>query len=132
MATPRVCNYTKSIIPLINTGMEENESYLWDQDKKLCCELKKQMHFLFGDGLSTNASTREQASDNKESIVQCLEMNRRTKARNSSDKLTSLLISSGAIAGITPTSIRKQLGATIPGFVSLPQDGNGADIQKRD
>jgi hypothetical protein len=50
-------------------------------------------------------------------------MKDRTKAANSYARRTRLLIACGLIRGITPTSIRKVLGAAIPDFVSSLPDG---------
>jgi hypothetical protein len=56
----------------------------------------------------------------------------RSSRRSLSDRLTSSLITSGLVSGITPTSIRKKLGAVIPDSALWPLDGASADGPKTD
>jgi len=61
----------------------------------------------------------------KESTVQRSGTNQSTAVANSFDRRISLLIASGLVSGITPSSIRRQCGAKIPAFVSSLLDGFG-------
>lgn len=47
----------------------------------------------------------------------------RTRHQSLSDKLTKSLITSGLVAGTTPSFVRKQFGVAIRDFASLPLDG---------
>lgn len=108
-----------------STAMDDRGNCSAGLEKNSCCELRQAMLFLCGESSSTAAA-------NKASTAQCSEMSRRTKAANSFDKRTKLLIASGLVRGITPSSIRRKLGAVIPDFVSYQPDGESADLRKAD
>jgi hypothetical protein len=85
---------------------------------------------LCGCGASslTIASTSEPANDSKASIAPCSETSRRTAARTLSGKRTRLLMRSGLIAGITPTSIRKRSPQlTLDSAFSVPDGWSPAE-----
>ena len=113
------------IIRLTDTVMDEYENYSAAQEKRLFCEQQQQTLFSCGESSSTQV-------DSKESIAPFLGMSQATKAANSFDRRMLLLIASGLIRGIAPTSVQKQLGAVIPDFVSSWRAGDGAEIPKAD
>jgi hypothetical protein len=78
------------------------------------------MHCLFGETSSTIA-------DKSESTAPSLGMKERIAARTSYAKRTQLLMRSGLIAGITPTSQRRKLGQGTLDIASSRPDGNDAD-----
>ena len=75
------------------------------------CEHRQGMLFSFGINSETPALTNGQAVRRPESIVPRFAMRERLAAATSYGKRIELLMSSGLIAGITPTSTRKRLGA---------------------
>lgn len=93
--------------------------------KKSCSEPEARMLSLFGENLFM-----DQAS--KESTVQFSETKVRTDLPTLSDRLTQSLISAGLVRGITPTSIRNELGAAIRDSALWPLDGGNADLQRAD
>ena len=87
----------------------------------LCCVQRQQTLSLFGGASLTTA-------DRRELTALCFGTNRHTEAASLSDRLTQSLITSGLIAGITPTSIRERLGAEIPDIVLLGPDGSVVEL----
>ncbi len=66
----------------------------------------------------------------KESIAPSLGTKAKSSQVSLSDRLTQSLISAGLVKGITPTSVRKQLGAVIPVTALWPLDGGNAEKPK--
>jgi hypothetical protein len=87
---------------------------------------------LFGDGFVMLVLMPGQDLCRRVLTVQSSAMSRKKKARDLFDRRILLLISSGLVKGITPTSIRTELGAAIPDFVSSWPDGKSAAKQKKD
>lgn len=56
----------------------------------------------------------------------------RLARRTLSDRQTLLLMRSGLVSGITPTSIRERYGVPIPDFVLLLPDGGRAEQRSQD
>ena len=120
METRTALNCMNDSILHTNTRTDENESNSSVPEKKLSSAQKRQMRCLCGgDSLMIQESA--------ESIVRYSEMNHSTKARHSSDRRIKLLIASGLVAGITPTSKRKRLPQRTLDFAFLPLDGEGSD-----
>ena len=120
METRTALNCTKGIILPTNTRADESESNSSAPEKKLSSAQKRQMRCLCGgDSLMIQESA--------ESIALYSEMNHSTKARHSSDRRIKLLIASGLVAGITPTSRRKRLPQQTLDFAFLPPDGEGSN-----
>lgn len=71
---------------------------------------------LFGEILSTTAARKASTAPSFGTKV-CID------PRSLSDRLTKSLITSGLVAGITPSSVRKTFGLAIRDFASLPLDG---------
>lgn len=90
----------------ISTRTEGNERSSLDPVKKSFSEQPKAMPFLFGEDSATTA-------DREASTAQSSATKARTYRRSLSDRLTPLLISSGLVRGITPTSTRAQCGQPI-------------------
>lgn len=80
---------------------------------------------LFGETLLT---TR----DRKASTVPCSETKADTKAVSLSDRLTPLLISSGLVKGIIPTSLRVRSNPVIPAIASWLRDGYGLQSEQKE
>lgn len=125
--TNPVLRFMKNIIRVALIVTEENGDCSAVQEKKSSLERQLVMPFLCGDDLSMDALTCEHARGNTELIAPFLETNRRSYRQSLLDRLMPSLISSGLIAGITPTSIRHELGAIIPDFVSCLPDGPSAE-----
>jgi len=100
--------------------MEESGFNSSAPDNQSSCEQTTQMRSLFGESSSTIVV-------NKELTAQSLGTKGKTKAVSLSDRLTPSLISAGLVRGITPTSVRKQLGAAIPATALWPLDGGNAE-----
>ena len=100
----------------INTRMAANGASSSGPERPLSCGPKMVTPDLFGGSSSTRAASR--ASTAPSSATKG-----RSYRRSLSDRLTPLLISSGLVAGITPTSTRKQCGAPIPDIASFELDG---------
>ncbi len=115
-------SYTKDIIQPTNTLMAGDENCLLGREKKLFSEPPQQTPCLSGENLKTTLDKPELTA--LSSATKAL-----TKAANSFDKRTQLLMRSGLIAGITPLSIRKRLRQQIPASVSLPQGGVGCPAE---
>ncbi len=113
------------IIPDTNIKTDESKSNLLGRGKLSSSEPPAAMPCLFGE-----SSLTIQAS--KESTAPCSETKADTNPQTLSDRLTQSLISAGLVKGITPMSVRKQLGAAIPDIVSWQRDGISADLLKAD
>lgn len=126
MATDLAWRCMRNITPHTDTATDESEVNSLVPAKRLYSAPRQQMLFSCGESSSTTALTSEPASDSRESTAPRSETTtaKRTRAASLSDRLTPLLISAGLVKGITPTSIRRQLGATIPAFVSSLPDGH--------
>lgn len=72
-------------------------------------------------GTSAIDTTSNKASTARSSVTKA-----RIERRSSFDRRTQSLITFGLVRGITPSSIRRQSGAAIRDFVSLPLDGGAA------
>ena len=107
----------KNTIVPTTTPMGENESNLLDQGSKLSFAQKQAMQCLCGAHLST-------AAENAALTAPFSVMKARTKAPNSYAKRMQLLIASGLVAGITPTSVRKGLNQLTLDFALSKQDGD--------
>lgn len=81
---------------------------------------KSAMRFLYGENLKMH-------QDKKGLIVRFLEMRVALNHQTLSDRLTRSLISAGLVKGITPSSIRKQLGVKIPDTALWPLDGGDVE-----
>lgn len=106
-----------------NTRMGGCAACSLGQGKKLSCEPRAVTPDLFGETLLATA-------ENTESTALFSETKARFCRPTLSDRQTQLLIRCGLVAGITPTSIRKQCGAAIPDSVIWPQAGVDAAKQK--
>lgn len=95
------------------------------QGKKSFSVQRQQMLFLFGGVLLTTA-------DRKELTALCFGTNRHTEAVSLSDRQTQSLLTSGLVAGITPTSIRERLGAEIQDIALLSPDGSVVDLRNQE
>ena len=123
MATQPCSPSMSATIPRINTATGAGENSLLDPGKKSSCEQKEAQPDLFGVISSTEAGS-------KESIVPFSVTKAKSYRQTLSDRLTPSLISSGLVAGITPTSTRRRCGAGIPDIASFGLDGRGAGKQK--
>ena len=112
-----VWNCTTDITLHINTGMDENENYLLGREKRLSFAQKQRMQCLCGDVLSmeaANAVSTAPYSETKANIDPATLYGKRMK----------LLIESGLVAGITPTSTRKRSNQQTLDFALSRQDGD--------
>ena len=107
----------------VRTKTDETENCLSDLEKKSCSEPRAETPSLCGGTLSTT-----QAS--KESIAPRSETKAGIGPATSYAKRIRLLIASGLIAGITPTSIRERSAQRTLDFVLSQPDGVGADGQR--
>lgn len=98
---------------------------LSDPEKKSSSELMQEMQFSFG-GLPSTAPIAKRASNARSFATRV-----RSDRPSLSDRLTQSLITAGLVRGITPSSIRKQSGAAIRDFASLPLDGGAAADQEK-
>jgi hypothetical protein len=103
-----------------NTRMGGCALCLQDQGRKSSCEPETAMPDLFGEVLYVTGASRA-------SIAPFSAMKDRSYRLSLSDRLTPLLIKSGLVAGITPTSIRRQFGAAIPDTVFWSRDGRNVE-----
>lgn len=99
--------------------MAEPENSLPVQAKKLCFAQRQQTLFSCGENSGTPVSTSGPASHKRGSIALSSVTKVRTKAASWFAKRIELLISSGLIAGITPTWIRHRSGASCRGLASF-------------
>ena len=107
----------KDITAPIITPMGVNESNSSGQGSKLSFAQKQAMQCLCGAHLST-------AAENAALTAPFSVMKARTKAPSSYAKRMQLLIASGLVAGITPTSVRKGLNQLTLDFALSRQDGD--------
>ena len=134
MVTLIVTIYTCDIIRVTNIkmiGVLEIRDFV-DQAKRSYCVRCRVMRCLYGESSLTNVSITAQDYLKMELIVQSSAMNRSGSVRNSSDRRMRLLMSSGLIAGIIPTSIKKRSHQKTLDFVTKRQDGSYAEQQKAD
>ena len=104
----------------INTRTGGCATCLRGQEKKSSYELVPVTQDLFGEVSSA-------MPESEESIAHFSAMKTRRCYRQSlSDRLTSSLMRSGLVAGITPTSIRRRCGAKIPATAFLWRGGRDA------
>jgi hypothetical protein len=113
------------ITPRTATLMAVTERRLQGQGKRSYSGQSALTLFSSGESSST-------AAVNVESIAQCSGMNRCTKARASYVKRMRLLIASGLIAGITPTSIRKGSRQQTLDFALSRLAGGDAEKRRKD
>ncbi len=92
-----------------------------------CCAPTQAMLFSSG-AMQLTARTDKPASNVHFSGAKA----RGRAARSLCDRLTPLLISSGLVAGITPTSVRQMSGAAIRDTAFLPLAGGGAGERQKD
>ena len=85
--------------------------YSADQAKTSFCEPAQATLFSSGESSETTALTDEQDSRRPESTAQRSAILEQKRAATLYAKRIELLMQSGLIAGITPTSVRRQLGA---------------------
>lgn len=71
-------------------------------------------------------------ADNKESTVQFSETNQRTKAQDSFNRRTELLMQYGLVKGIIPTSMRRKSYQVTLDIALLELAGESADLLKAD
>lgn len=107
-------------IPVTTTGTAESDCNSLDPANPSFCEQPQLMLCLSGENSLMTA-------DNRALIAPSSATKAKSKARSLSDRLTQSLISAGLVKGITPTSVRRQLGAAIPDIVSWQQDGKNAE-----
>jgi hypothetical protein len=81
---------------------------------------------------SGHGESSSTTADSKASTVQCSAMNQRIAARTSYAKRIKLLIASGLIAGITPTSTRKRSPQRTLDFALSKPAGDTAAEPKAD
>lgn len=120
-----VSQCTSDITPATTIKTVGRENYLLDPAKRLFCEQKQGTLFSCGENSSTAAGSKESIAPYSETRAVSLRL-------SLSDRLTQSLISAGLVKGITPTSVRKQLGAEIPDIVSWSQAGENVEKQKAD
>lgn len=106
--------------PAIDMQTDVCETSSSVQAKSSACEPEQPTLFSFGDDSLTTA-------DRRELIALFSETKAQSNPRSLCDRLTPSLISSGLIAGITPTSIRERFGAPIPDFALLLPDGGAVE-----
>lgn len=107
------------------TLTDESEHRCLAPEKRSCLEPSQQTQSL--DGASSLMT-----QDSKESTAPFLETREHIKVRNSYDRRIRLLIASGLIAGITPTSVRKRSGQATLDIAFSRQDGGSAEEPKAD
>jgi hypothetical protein len=116
---------TIGIIPIGHMLMDGKRSNSLAQEKRLFCVQNELMPSSFGESSST-------IPDSKELIVLCLEMNPHTAPQTLFAKRIRLLIASGLIVGITPTSTAKKSAQQTLDFAFSPLGGADADGQRED
>lgn len=111
------------ITRLMNIKMGERGSCLLDQEKKLSSAQKQQMQCLCGEDSSMEAGNAASTAPYSETKVT-------TDPAISYAKRMQLLMRSGLVAGITPTSTRKGSSQLTLDFASSRLDGGDAEKQK--
>ena len=109
------------IIPAIITKTAAKGRCSLGRGKLLSSEPTAPTLFSFGESSSMTA-------DSEASIAPSSGTKARTYRVSLSDKLTQSLITSGLVRGITPSSVRKQLGAPIRVIASFGPAG--VDVEK--
>jgi hypothetical protein len=94
--------------------------------KRSCSEPIGPMLSLCGGSSLTTAETSAPENGSTASTAPRSATSQRIAARTSFDRRTRLLIASGLICGITPTSMRRGSGQGILGFVSVRPAGDDA------
>lgn len=105
--------------------MEESSNCSAAPVKKSYCAPAQQTLSLFG-GVSLTTA------DRAELTALCFGTSLDAEAASLSDRLTQSLITSGLIAGITPTPIREKCGAAIPDIVLLGPDGSVVELRSQE
>lgn len=124
METLIVWNCMNDIIHVISTKMDEKEHSLSAPEKRLSFAQKQQMQCLCGVGSSIgaeNAVFTAPYSETRVFIDPATSYNRRIK----------LLTVSGLVAGITPTSVRKQSSQQTLDFAFSKLGGCGSDDEPK-
>ena len=98
---------TKSTTRRIATPMAASANYSAAPEKRLYCEPLTVQPSLFGDNSKTTALTGAPEKNKTASTARRSGMKGRTRVHSSFVKRMRLLIASGLIGGITPTSTRK-------------------------
>jgi hypothetical protein len=106
----------------INTPMVESDNCSQAQAKKLSFAQKQAMQCLCGGGSSTAAA-------NAVSTAPYSETKARTDPATLYAKRMQLLIESGLVAGITPTSVRNGSNQTTLDFAFCRQGGSGSNAE---
>ena len=109
----------KDITVATSTKTDDNENYSLGPEKKLSFAQRQAMQCLCGAGSST-------AAVNAVLTAPYSEMKAQSNPVNSYNKRIKLLIESGLVAGITPTSIRQQSSQQTLDFVLSKRGGNGS------
>jgi hypothetical protein len=91
--------------------MDGNVNCSADQEKISFCEQHPATLFSSGEPFAISASTSEQDCPKRGSTAQRFAMLEKKRAATLYAKRIELLMSSGLIAGITPTSVRRTLKA---------------------
>jgi hypothetical protein len=120
------------ITPHTNTGIDADENCSSVLERNSSFALSTPMRASSGVCSSMTVSTIEQASDNQELTAPSSVTSRRIAARTLFVKRTQLLIASGLIAGITPTSTRKRSAQATLDFAFSKPDGGAVDGLKAD
>ena len=118
-------NYMSDTIPATDTQTSASALYSSAREKRSCCELAEPMPCSSGETSLTTA-------DKRESTAPCSEMKESIKVRNSYGKRIRLLIASGLIAGIIPTSERRRSSQQTLDFAFSWLDGDDAEELKAD
>jgi hypothetical protein len=122
MATLTASTCTTAITQPTSTQTDVSENCSQAQAKKLSSAQRQAMQCLCGEGLSTQAA-------NAVSTAPYSETKAITDPQTSYARRIQLLMRSGLVAGITPTSVRKRSDQQTLGFASLQPDGS--DVAKR-
>ncbi|WP_197483789.1 hypothetical protein [Ralstonia mannitolilytica] len=125
MATLIALNSMSATTQPTDTPMDGNESCSSAQAKKSSYEPAREMPSSPGESSKTTVGS-------KASIAPSSGTSHDTAVRNSFAKRMRLLIASGLIAGITPTSIAKRWPQGTLDFAFSQPDGNDADGQRED
>jgi hypothetical protein len=107
----------KSITAATSIRTGAKESYSQGQERKSSSAQKQQMQCLCGAGLSTEAESAVSTAPYSETKAP-------SDPQNLYAKRIKLLIESGLVAGITPTSVRQRSDQQTLDFVSSKPVGN--------
>jgi hypothetical protein len=111
-------------IPRINIVTVGCACFSADLVKRSCCEPWPATPCSFGENSKTTAASTA-------STAPFSEMSRATKAATSFDKRMQLLMQSGLVAGITPTSTRKRYGQQTLDIAFSQLGGVDAEQQRK-